>query len=177
MIITSSDILLTQHLHTHSSSTPSPTATIGTHDPLARPSDPSRLHPYLNEQHDRMNMSLQIPSLGLVILASPKGRAAILTLTSVPNAPGTVYPAAGRTLFAFRVEHVLPTEDQEAGCTWREVGGLKAVPLVGVAASPIPGHAGRRWRLLMVYMDHTVFTYELARAVGGSGLGLDDLVV
>lgn len=135
-------------------------------------------------QLDRMNMNLQIPELGLIIAGSPKGRVAILSLHQCwpnPFVSGTDAMTMGKgwPVFTQRVDVVLPTKEQE------ERGERPSMPLVGVAAGPIlgvdddgKGAVERRWRLMLLYQDETVMSYELWRdshtdnaGGGGSGRG------
>ncbi|GAB7366637.1 hypothetical protein MBLNU230_g8620t1 [Neophaeotheca triangularis] len=104
----------------------------------------------LSHHQDRLNLHAHIPSLGIAIAGSQKGRLAILALTRV-----------GETgLFAMRVHAVLPFASQEAEGS-RPVGA----GLLGLAVSPLQGaaRAGRRWRLLVQFADFTVLSYEIAR--------------
>lgn len=115
-----------------------------------------------------------IPELSLVITASQKGRAAIFRLTRVADD------------FCMRLDTVLPREgtEGERGPECRPTAAL-----LGIAVSPVQerrrprGRGGvwgrRRWRLMMVYMDGSILSYELGReqemvtmeGVEGGGLG------
>lgn len=114
-----------------------------------------------------------IPDLSLVVAASQKGRAAIFRLTRVADD------------FCMRLDTILPRESNESE---RGRDRRPAAALLGVAVSPVQERrrprsgvvvGGRRWRLMMVYMDGSVLSYELGReqevvtieGVGGSGLG------
>lgn len=123
---------------------------------------------------DRLNMVHCIPELSLIVAASQKGRAGIFRLTRVGDT------------FAMRLDTVLPREDSEVGERGRERRPTAA--LLGVAVGPVQerrrGRGGgvgvwgrRRWRLMMVYMDGSVVSYELGREegcgdIGGIGGGL-----
>jgi hypothetical protein len=73
---------------------------------------------------DRLNMVLQLPELGIVVVATQIGRCAVCSLTKRTNA-GTL---------GLRVDWILPTEKQERK-------GLRPLgPLLGIAASPVQGH-------------------------------------
>ena len=146
----------------------------------------SKLHWLTN--HDRLNMTSQVPELGLVLVASQIGRVALLTLTRM----------RGTKHLAFRLDCILPSKDQE------ERGERPMVPLLGMAVGPIQGReckaesggdgcspdgrgeeawrlveGSRRYRLMLYYSDHTVLSYELSRRLGNgsSGLGGDELLV
>lgn len=134
-----------------------------------------------------MNMIHQIPSLGIVAIASQVGRVALLTMTKLSSTSG------GQTsLLGFRVEHILPFQSQEFEDQRPEV------PLLGMAVGPVQGHglgdenicvsetntAGddgkggdRRYRLLMYYYDHTVLSYEIGRRKEESGYEVSNRVL
>lgn len=131
---------------------------------------------YLN-MFDRLNLQAHIPELGAVVVASQKGRAAVLALTRL--APAAAYPApvqeallregpaAGRTRYAMRIAAIVPFEAQELD------NQRPSAPLHGIAAAPVQGlgRRGGRWRLLLYYQDHSVLAYEL-RGSGGVGEGV-----
>ncbi|MCJ1381031.1 hypothetical protein MMC17_004140 [Xylographa soralifera] len=103
-------------------------------------------------QFDRLSMSLQIPFLGIVILASQAGRVALLTLTRHGRTPSC----------AFRLDWVLPFASQE------QRGERPAAPLLGVAVGPVQGSGPqpKRWRLMLTYYDYSVLSYEIGRGEG-----------
>ncbi|KAE8354770.1 hypothetical protein BDV28DRAFT_146783 [Aspergillus coremiiformis] len=76
----------------------------------------------LPPQCDRFNMVKYIPEHGIVIAASQKGRAAVITLTESE--------AAG---LSFRVDWIVPFENQE------KYGDRPLIPLLGMSVSPIQG--------------------------------------
>jgi len=129
---------------------------------------------------DRLSMHAYIPSLGVVILASQKGRAIVFSLARVPQSmkyPEGIDPSLGqKTIYTLRAECILPFESQE------KAGQRPFSPLHGIAVGPIQGTAnakngGRtRWRLIMMYQDHSILSYELRRAKGAE-LGVGDFVV
>lgn len=129
----------------------------------------------------------QIPSLGIVAIASQVGRVALLTMTKLSS-----HSKGEPSLLGFRVEHILPFQSQEHRDERPEV------PLLGMAVGPVQGHglrdenicvsgtntAGddgeggdRRYRLLMVYYDHTVLSYEIWRRKEGSGYEVNNRVL
>ncbi|KAL4898616.1 hypothetical protein BDV59DRAFT_206912 [Aspergillus ambiguus] len=71
---------------------------------------------------DRFNMVKYIPEHGIVVAASQKGRAAIITLTESKD-----------TGLTFRVDWVVPFETQE------KYGDRPLIPLLGMTVSPIQG--------------------------------------
>jgi hypothetical protein len=125
--------------------------------------------------HDRLCYSAQIPELGIFIVASAGGRVAIFGLTQYKGEDGDVY--------GFRLDHTLPLNRQERELL---IGGYSGTRLVGIAVGPVQGMLDgfevmghRRWRLIMMYDDHTVLSYELGkyREDADEIPGLADLVV
>lgn len=129
----------------------------------------------------------QIPSLGIVAIASQVGRVALLTMTKLKS-----HSEHKASLLGFRVEHILPFQSQE------DRGERPEVPLLGMAVGPMQGHglgdehigvsgingAGdnnegvdRRYRLLMIYYDHTVLSYEIGRRRENCGYEVNDRVI
>nr|OQO18329.1 hypothetical protein B0A51_15059 [Rachicladosporium sp. CCFEE 5018] len=137
------------------------------------------LRQYIQGQHrdlnmfDRMNMHAYIPSLGVVIVASQKGRAIVLALTKVKVGTQTVY--------AMRAECILPFASQERTQNGSKTALRPFQPLHGIAVGPIPGSEGlryedKRWRLFMMYQDYTVLKYEIRRK-GGQDAGVANVVI
>lgn len=137
-------------------------------DPLYQPTDEGlalRL-----QRNDRMNLHCQIHELGVVLVGSPKGRVAVFTLWKLEDNPffKTSEYTIRRDINAvctLRLDHLLPLKHQE-------VAGMRPMmQLVGLAASPVQGPslgekrkvACRRWRVMLMYRDHTVLSYELSR--------------
>lgn len=122
---------------------------------------------YIN-RFERLNMHAYIPAIGVMILASQKGRAVILSLTKTSKSaqfpPGTPNPRASGsgTIYAMRIEHIVPLPAQEAH------NERPFAPLAGIAAGPLQGTENlpdeqKRWRLMMMYTDHSVLSYEVRR--------------
>ncbi|KXT18562.1 hypothetical protein AC579_2297 [Pseudocercospora musae] len=117
--------------------------------------------------YERLNMNAYIPSIGIVVLASQKGRAMILSLTKL--SPSARYPAQlqdvkaeKKTKYAMRVERIVPFASQE------EQMERPFAPLLGIAAGPIQGtehlpDEQKRWRLMLTYADHSILSYEISR--------------
>jgi hypothetical protein len=127
----------------------------------------------LPAEYDRLCFVEQIPELGVVIVASSIGRAAVLTLTCNAH---VITP--GKPVFGFRLDHLLPFPEQERDGYRPACGG----PLLGIAVSPIQGMLGvkqgpRRWRLLMYYSDHTVLPYEIGKEREPQNQGVETLVI
>ncbi|EME47881.1 hypothetical protein DOTSEDRAFT_69718 [Dothistroma septosporum NZE10] len=137
---------------------------------------------YLNI-FERLNMHAYIPAVGIVIIASQKGRALVLALTKLsrkarypPEMQNPDDPARRKTKYAMRLEHVLPFADQE------KAGARPFAPLAGIASGPIQGteHLAmekRRWRLMMMYTDHSVLSYEISRPQSKQSDDVETVVV
>lgn len=130
----------------------------------------------LLQQIERLNMVLQIPELGIVAVGNQAGRVGVLTMTRWQT-----YMESG-----FKIEFILPFHSQEKqGCRPDKA-------LMGIAVGPIQGHetkpddgsaveyheatvtgpriatrSSRRFRLMMVYYDHTLLSYEISRGPEG----------
>lgn len=129
---------------------------------------------------DRLSMHAYIPALGVVVLASQKGRAIVLSLARVPQSmeyPEGIDPSLGqKTVYTLRAECILPFESQE------KAGQRPFSPLHGIAVGPVQGTENSkigdktRWRLIMMYQDYSILSYELQRTQGAE-LGVGDFVV
>lgn len=122
---------------------------------------------YLNV-FERLNMNAYIPSIGIVVLASQKGRALVLSLTKITKSSSwpeelrnssVEYP---KTTYAMRIERILPLAHQE------EKAERPFAPLAGIATGPVQGtehlpDEKKRWRLMMMYCDHSILSYEISR--------------
>ena len=132
--------------------------------------NPSNLR--LLQQIERLNMVLQIPELGIVAVGNQAGRVGILTMTRWQT-----YIESG-----FKIEFILPFQSQEKqGCRPdRALLGIATGPIQGQETKPDDGGAlenreatvigprsaprsSRRFRLMMVYYDHTLLSYEISR--------------
>lgn len=150
---------------TLSSSSPSPQTQV-----LCRQALHQRMPPGFNHlsHMERLNMIFQIPELGLVIIGNQVGRVGVLSLTRWEE----------RRLEGYRIEAILPLrEEEERGVRPRRaLLGMAVAPVqgmeIGRGASPAFGgrtyrpSTGRRWRLVMIYYDHTVLSYEISRMEG-----------
>lgn len=111
---------------------------------------------------DRLNMLAVVPELSLVVATSQIGRAALITLTRLHDD----FSSAGSVVM-FRLDLILPLKMHED--QYRP-----NVPLAGMAIAPLQASemagkeawAGKRWRLLLHYVDQTILTYELFRNEG-----------
>ena len=146
---------------------------------------PPRLSHFTN--FNRLNMIEQIPELGLIIIASQVGRAVVLTTTSPTDR------VDDRMSAGLRLAHILPYKSQEAE------GVRPEVPLMGIAVGPVQGHGigieaaggespvskdskaskleNGRYRLMMIYCDHTVLSYEIGRSTTGTGYEVNERVL
>ncbi|PPJ58382.1 hypothetical protein CBER1_08070 [Cercospora berteroae] len=132
------------------------------------------LHQFVQGEHgwlnafERLNLHCYIPAIGVVVLASQKGRAMVLSLTKLSKR--AQYPeemknghVEKKTNYAMRIEHILPFDSQE------EALERPFQPLHGIAASPIQQGIARllddqrRWRLMLMYADHSILSYEISR--------------
>ena len=136
---------------------------------------------------ERLNMNAYIQSLGIVVLASQKGRALVLSLTKLTRTAH--YPKEmqrqlqdrhkSKTNFCMRVECILPFEHQE------KANQRSCYPLHGIAVGPLQGSEdvkpeSRRWRLMMTYQDHSILSYEIGRKpkrTRDSGVDVASLVI
>jgi len=139
-----------------------------------------------NAQHhgdhpQRLNMIHQIPELGVILVGNQAGRVGILTATRFEELKQSGY----------NFEYILPFKSQ------RDLKLQPSAPLMGIAVGPIQGQENRpepgstqdvsgegaprpeirwnpprRFRLLMVYKDHAVFSYEISRPTGDDILGV-----
>lgn len=136
---------------------------------------------YLNV-FERLNMNTYIPQIGIVVLASQKGRALVLSLTKLSKK--TKYPPemqesvpSKKTIYAMRMERILPFAQQEENME------RPFAPLVGLSSGPVQGtehlpNDQKRWRLLMMFADHTVLSYEIRRRrLRDSAVDIEGLVV
>ncbi|KAH3955744.1 hypothetical protein HBH53_007770 [Parastagonospora nodorum] len=119
---------------------------------------------------DRQCFSTHVPELGIFIIGSPVGHVAIFALTKSRE--------SGE--FGFELEYILPFNKRDEN----EVLTVPYRRMVGVAVGPVQGELGRdegkrgrRWRLLMYFMDHSMMSYEVARKRGSEDVGLGELVV
>lgn len=156
---------------------PSPTNTAWNHFPIPTLRRPFKQHllAYLDGSPiSRINMYAQIPTLGVVILATQRGRVAILSLTSthteLPDYSSTskgqyTRPPIRRKFYGMRIDHVLPLPAQEAA------GHRPKAGIHGIAVGPVQGTEHleddqKRWRLLVHYQNHAVLSYEIGRPKG-----------
>ena len=131
---------------------------------------------------ERLNLNARIPSLGIVIIASQKGRAIVLSLAKLSAEAdfplGTRDISRKKTTYGMRVECILPFSSQE------KENQRPFAPLHGLAVGPMQGYEdvkeeGKRWRVMLMYQDHSILSYEVSRKGRGrdSGVDVDDLVV
>lgn len=175
---TQQDILLHHTIQPYTDEHLSPTKTVFCRRPLHQ-----HLLPY--DQHlarlERLNMVLQIPELGMMVIGDQMGRVALLTMTR--GNVTTKKPKENK--FGFRFERFLPLMSQE------DDSKRPKTELLGVAVGPIARHllkrsdglddddcgyghvrrrepwkefeGSRRYRVILYYRDHTVLSYEIGR--------------
>ncbi|KAF4556839.1 CRT10-like protein [Elsinoe fawcettii] len=128
---------------------------------------------------ERCSILTQIPSLGVVIVGNQKGRVAILSgfktwMKADIRGPTGMRVKGVKWVYGLRLEAVLPFRRQE-----RE--GLRPVcQLYGVAVGKMQGarEGEERWRVMLMWIDETVLSYEIRRKGGGVlGEGLEGLVI
>ncbi|KAF2182813.1 hypothetical protein K469DRAFT_711515 [Zopfia rhizophila CBS 207.26] len=139
---------------------------------------------------DRLCYSTQIPELGIFIVGSPVGCVAIFSLTQFEVAQPK--PRARKTLYGFRRDHLLPfCEDDEHPVPARRLVGIAVSPIQGMLDMPDEEKertpdgmrsrtfdvGARRWRLMLMYQDHTVLSYELGKYRRDDDMSLGALVV
>ena len=125
----------------------------------------------------RLNMTLQVPELGMVAIACQSGRVALFTLTKTL----CVQNGQKKVKHGMRLDWTLPFKSQE------EKGERPNLPLIGIALGPLQGRFRtlegaedeefywrkaepvRRYRLMLTYFDRTVLSYELGREIPGQG--------
>lgn len=132
---------------------------------------------------DRLNMIHQIPELGVVVVGSAVGRVALLTMTKLNRADSA--------LSGFHIDWILPFKSQE------DKGVRPEAPLMGIAVSPVQGQANsgeftdddgsspdagrrlgtRKYRILLVYAEHTILCYEIKRPIYGTGYEVNDRTI
>lgn len=92
------------------------------------------------------------------------------TTPTIEKVLPTRFLSATDTLYAMRIDHILPFASQER--RGQRVEHL----LVGLAVGPVQGMLGRkrgdvgRWRVMLTYEDHSVLVYEIGRAESGGGM-------
>ncbi|KAG6042477.1 hypothetical protein E4U17_001433 [Claviceps sp. LM77 group G4] len=116
----------------------------------------------------RLSMVSHIPELFLIVIGSPMGRVMLATPTRLAR---PIETAGGLFHYGLRLEWVLPRKSDEA------VFRTRKRPLHGMAVGPVQGTGvmsrseGRqqaaltpkRYRLMLHYRNHDIFTYELSR--------------
>lgn len=116
----------------------------------------------------RLSMLAQVPELSLLVIGSATGRVVLVTPTRMQGPSRAVYGDAWQ--YGFRVEAILPRAWEES--KKMPQGGKR--PLHGVAVGPASydgpegasgdGQAGpRRFRIVLHYRNHEMWTYEVGR--------------
>ena len=117
---------------------------------------------------DQIKLTLQIPELGVILAGSGAGRVAVMSLHQLHPNPFCLEDPR-QPVYTMRLDHILPRQSQEVR------GERPVFPLVGLTASPVQGMESaeggqgkggggvRRWRILMLYVEGTMLSYELTR--------------
>ncbi|KAK4505422.1 hypothetical protein PRZ48_003385 [Zasmidium cellare] len=132
---------------------------------------------------ERLNMAAYIPAIGVVVLASQKGRVVVISLTKLSRYADFPAPKYSKSkcppnsVYTMRIERILPLASQEAH------GERPFEPLAGIATGPMQGterlpDEQKRWRLMLMYYDHSILGYEIRRRrTRDSGISIQDVVV
>lgn len=116
----------------------------------------------IDNHMDRLNMLAAIPELSLVIVGSQIGRAALFSLTKLPDKYSKYGPVV-----TCRLDLFLPLKKHENA--WDPKPNM---PLLGMAVAPLQtttvdeckkGKWPKRWRLILHYVNHSILSYELWR--------------
>lgn len=115
--------------------------------------------PWFDNKHlDRLSLQAHIPELGVIITATPKGRAAVYTLCQSPDGENEA------PVYFHRLDWMLPLKSQE------DAGERPLAKLIGIATGPLQGTLdpldggkSRRYRLMLHYSDHTILSYLLQK--------------
>jgi hypothetical protein len=157
---------------------------------MRHPLHPQDPNDYIGH-YDRQCFHTQIPELGVFIIGSPVGRAAIFSLTKLRK-PRPADHGKSVYGYGFHLEYILPFSAHDETNIWSSTTHPQCprAMLMGVAVGPVQGmfdevrengevgpRRDRRWRLLMYYTDHSVLSFEIARKRVGQEPGLGDLVV
>lgn len=114
----------------------------------------------------RLNMVAHVPELSMVVVASPVGKAMLVTPTQLST---PLACAEGKWKHGLRVEWILPRKSDEMGTA------NSRRPLHGMAIGPVQDERGvggraserasmpRRYRLMLHYQNHDIATYEITR--------------
>jgi hypothetical protein len=125
------------------------------------------------ETCDRLSFQTNIPELGILIVGSPKGRVALLSLGQ-----SSWEVRRSKPVFFYRLDAILPLKSQEDRGERPEcrLAGIAVSPLQGQLARSLDCEVPRKWRLLLYYADHSMLSYELDRKSKATA-GDDDLVL
>lgn len=132
-----------------------PGPTIFIEDPL-RPDFMTNLREMNMRQYDRLSLTAQIPQIGVVLVGSPIGRVAVVTLHRLIPDPQKQLNSIEESCYTMRLDHLLPMSEQER----KDQRPLQL--LVGLSAGPVFGDQ-HRWRIMMLYQDFTTLSYEIYR--------------
>ena len=130
-------------------------------------SDLSRLERHMFFAAKRLSMLVQVPELSLLIIGSQTGRVVLVTPTRLA---GSNLETVGESYeYGFRVEAILPLKSDEEKYRQikRPLHGLAVGPAMYKSQDVADGsrEAGpKRFRVVLHYTNHDIFTYEIGRA-------------
>ncbi|KAH7117656.1 hypothetical protein B0J11DRAFT_442111, partial [Dendryphion nanum] len=131
----------------------------------------------------RHNLFAQIPELGIFIVGANTGRCAVYSFTRVKTK--ALPTESEHIIYGFRQDFILPFDQQET----RGHAVPKHEFLAGIAVGPVQGSlnsertvdngasVNRRWRIILLFSEHTVLSYEVGRKCEPGALELGDLMV
>ncbi|CAH0049591.1 unnamed protein product [Clonostachys solani] len=117
----------------------------------------------------RLSLLAHVPELSIVVLGSPTGRVLVASLTRLSSKEND-FKGRGTWRRGIRVEWVLPnkTEEKNHRTTMRALHGMAIgrIPDDGDQNGEQAGRGAllpRRYRLMLHYQNHDIFSYEVTR--------------
>ncbi|KAF2156169.1 hypothetical protein K461DRAFT_91621 [Myriangium duriaei CBS 260.36] len=163
-----------------------PVVLMGDHWHVRSPPAQDRIitrHSWLHSPHsiERGCMFAQIPSMGVVVVGNQMGRVAIMSGFKTQQHLDIPVGDKSRVktykwVYGLRLEVMLPFASQEAA------GSRPYCMLYGMAVAPMQGTQHlpddqKRWRLMFMYVDDTVFSYEIKRKPDQCGVAVSDIMI
>ncbi|GAM83650.1 hypothetical protein ANO11243_016380 [Dothideomycetidae sp. 11243] len=146
----------------------------------ATDSTPQRLRRVGLERLERCSLFAQIPTLGVVVVGNQIGRVAVLSgfkAHQQVDFPVTrdVHVKVYKWVYGLRLEAMLPFASQEEERLWPHgmLYGMTIAPMQGCQHLP---DDQKRWRLMFMYTDETVYSYEIKRKPGSRGVMVSDVM-
>ena len=131
-------------------------------------------------EHDRLSFIVEIQALGLVLVGSPIGSVAMISLTKTRR-PASQSDEKGKRLYTLSYDYNVDLLNirKHFAHVFTPPLGAEDNRMVGMAASPIQRlqdangedpHANllreRTWRLMLLYEHHTMVSFRLRRSEG-----------